>query len=77
MSQKLIRTLLLAAGAGFFVLWILEFRRAGLFASYWLLLLSIVAFLTFQFNRLKQAGTQDHTAKTTSNKAAKTKPRKR
>ena len=53
MNSKLTRTILLASGIGFFVLWILEFRRAGMFESYWLLLVSLVCLLFFQFNRLK------------------------
>ncbi|QRR03787.1 hypothetical protein [Dyadobacter sandarakinus] len=53
MNSKLSRTILLALTLGFFVVWVLEFRRAGLFESYWLLLLSIVCLLFFQFNRLK------------------------
>ncbi len=53
MNSKLTRTILLASGIGFFVLWILEYRRAGLFESYWLLLVSIICVLFFQFNRLK------------------------
>lgn len=53
MNSKLTRTILLASGIGFFVLWILEFRRAGMFESYWLLLVSLVCLLLFQFNRLK------------------------
>jgi hypothetical protein len=53
MNSKLTRTILLASGIGFFVLWVLEFRRAGLLESYWLLLVSLVCILFFQFNRLK------------------------
>lgn len=55
MNSKLTRTILIALALGFFVVWILEFRRAGLFESYWLLLLSVTCFLLFQFNRLKAA----------------------
>lgn len=55
MNSKLIRTIFLALAFGFFVLWVLEFRRAGLLESYWLLLLCIVCFLLFQFSRLKAA----------------------
>jgi hypothetical protein len=55
MNYKLTRTILLALTLGFFVVWVLEFRRAGLFESYWLLLLSIVCLLLFQFSRLKAA----------------------
>ena len=47
---------MLALTLGFFVVWVLEFRRAGLFESYWLLLLSIMSLLLFQFVRLKAAG---------------------
>lgn len=53
MNPKLVKTILLALSAGFFFLWILEFRRAGMFESYWLLLLSVTCLLTFQFRRLK------------------------
>lgn len=53
MNSKLARTILLASAIGFFVLWVLEFRRAGLLESYWLLLVSLVCLLFFQFNRLK------------------------
>ena len=53
MNPKLLRTVLLALAIGFFTMWVLEFRRAGMFESYWLLLLSIVCLLTFQFRRLK------------------------
>lgn len=55
MNSKLIRTIFLALALGFLVLWVLEFRRAGLLESYWLLLLCIVCFLLFQFSRLKAA----------------------
>ena len=44
---------MLALAIGFFTMWILEFRRAGMFESYWLLLLSILSLLSFQFIRLK------------------------
>lgn len=55
MNSKLIRTIFLALALGFLALWVLEFRRAGLFESYWLLLLSIICVLLFQFSRLKAA----------------------
>ncbi|WP_353717952.1 hypothetical protein [Dyadobacter sp. 676] len=55
MNSKLIRTVFLALAFGFLVLWVLEFRRAGLFESYWLLLLCVICFLLFQFSRLKAA----------------------
>lgn len=53
MDTKLVKTILLALAAGFFFLWVLEFRRAGMLESYWLLLLSITCLLTFQFRRLR------------------------
>lgn len=53
MNSKLTRTILLASAIGFFVLWVLEFRRAGLFESYWLLLVDLICLLSFQFIRLK------------------------
>lgn len=55
MNSKLIRTIFLALAFGFLVLWVLEFRRAGLFESYWLLLLCVICLLLFQFGRLKAA----------------------
>ena len=53
MNSKLTRTILLALALGFFVMWVLEFRRTTMFESYWLLLLAIMFLLIFQFNRLK------------------------
>lgn len=55
MNPKLLKTILLSLAVGFFVMWILEFRRAGMFESYWLLLLSILCLLYFQFKRVKAA----------------------
>ncbi|KAA0991687.1 hypothetical protein [Dyadobacter aurulentus] len=63
MNSKLSRTILLALALGFFVVWVLEFRRAGLFESYWLLLLSIICLLFFQFSRLKAAAAANKQAK--------------
>lgn len=53
MNPKLLKTILLSLSLGFFVVWVLEFRRAGMFESYWLLLLSILCLLYFQFKRVK------------------------
>ncbi|REA60732.1 hypothetical protein DSL64_14480 [Dyadobacter luteus] len=53
MNFKLVKTILLALSLGFFAVWVLEFRRAGMFESYWLLLLSVMCLLVFQFRRLK------------------------
>lgn len=53
MNSKLTRTILIALGVGTFLLWILELRRAGLLESYWLLLVSVLCLLSFQFMRLK------------------------
>ena len=53
MNFKLVKTILLALSLGFFVVWVLEFRRAGMFESYWLLQLSVMCLLVFQFRRLK------------------------
>ena len=55
MNPKLVKTILLALSFGFFVMWVLEFRRAGMFESYWLLLLAIMCLLIFQFRRVKAA----------------------
>lgn len=53
MNSKLTRTILIALALGFFVMWVLEFRRTTMFESYWLLLLAIMCLLMFQFSRLK------------------------
>ncbi|HEV7378899.1 MAG TPA: hypothetical protein VGN64_03845 [Dyadobacter sp.] len=53
MNFNIVKTILLSLSLGFFVVWILEFRRAGMFESYWLLLLSVMCLLVFQFRRLK------------------------
>jgi hypothetical protein len=59
MNSKLTRTIFFASGIGFFVLWVLEFRRTTLFESYWLLLVSLTCLLLFQFNRLKNSVRHD------------------
>ncbi|GGN01369.1 hypothetical protein GCM10010967_39720 [Dyadobacter beijingensis] len=64
MNSKLIRTIFLALAFGFLALWVLEFRRAGLFESYWLLLLCVICFLLFQFSRLKAASLAKQAAET-------------
>lgn len=53
MNAKLIKTLLLAATLGFFLLWILEVMRTDLGSSYWLLMLSLTFLLGHQYYRLK------------------------
>lgn len=53
MNPKLIKTLLLAAALGFFLLWILEAWRTNLGNSYWLLMLSLTFLLGHQYYRLK------------------------
>jgi hypothetical protein len=81
MNSKLIRTIFLALAFGFLALWVLEFRRAGLLESYWLLLLCVVCLLLFQFSRLKaatlarQAGESRPTVKSSGSKPGK-KPKK-
>ena len=53
MNAKLIKTLLLAATVGCFLLWILEVMRTDLGSSYWLLMLSLTFLLGHQYYRLK------------------------
>lgn len=53
MTPKLIKSLLLAAAVGFFVLWILELLRTDLSHSYWLLMLSLLFLLLHQYYRLR------------------------
>ena len=78
MSRKLIRTLLFAAAIGFFAVWILEYRRAGMLNSYWLLLLSVTSLLFFQFSRLKAglAAQKEKTGKPVNRSVAKKTGRK-
>ncbi|TDB68170.1 hypothetical protein [Arundinibacter roseus] len=53
MNSKLVKTILLAATIGFFILWVLEWRRTDLSNSYWLLMLSLTLLLGHQYYRLK------------------------
>ncbi len=53
MNPKLIKSLLLAATLGCFMLWILELMRTDLGNSYWLLMLSLTFLLGHQYYRLK------------------------
>ncbi|CAG5004627.1 hypothetical protein DYBT9275_03409 [Dyadobacter sp. CECT 9275] len=78
MTRKLVRTLLFAAAIGFLVVWILEYRRAGMLNSYWLLLLSVTSLLLFQFSRLKTGieAQKDITSKQTSRPTARKTTRK-
>ena len=75
MNPKLLKTILLALSFGFFVMWVLEFRRAGMFESYWLLLLAVLCLLTFQFTRVKAALELKKKEEVAVNRA-KTKPTK-
>ncbi|WP_138367540.1 hypothetical protein [Dyadobacter luticola] len=73
------RTILLALTLGFFAVWALEFRRAGLLESYWLLLVSIVCLLIFQFVRLKasmSAGAKQQKEVAPTRQIATKKPKK-
>lgn len=49
MNPKLIKTLLLAAAIGCFLLWILEYYRTDLSSSYWLLMLGMTILLGRQY----------------------------
>jgi len=53
MNPTLIKTLLLAAALGFFVMWVLELIRTDLSHSYWLLMLSLTCLLSHQYYRLR------------------------
>ncbi len=53
MNAKLLKSVLLAAALGLLILWIMEFRRVGFGASYWLLLLSLCCVLIQQYVRLR------------------------
>lgn len=52
--MKLRDTLLIFGAIGFFILWILEFRRSSFADSYWLLLASLSLLLAFQYFRIKR-----------------------
>jgi hypothetical protein len=52
MTPKLLKTLLLAATVGFFILWVLELLRTDLSHSYWLMMLSLTCLLLHQYYRL-------------------------
>jgi len=67
MNSKLTRTILIALALGFFVVWVLEFRRTTMFESYWLLLLAIMCLLMFQFSRLKASLLAKKEAETNAN----------
>lgn len=74
MKPKLIKTLLLAAALGFFILWVLEIMRTDLSNSYWLLMLSLTCLLLHQYYRLRTLPQQP----TPPHKATKPpKPRKK
>jgi hypothetical protein len=52
-TPQLIKSLLLAAAVGFFILWILEVFRTDLSQSYWLILLSLLFLFLHQYYRLR------------------------
>lgn len=74
MSPKLIKTLLLATALGFFMLWIMEIFRTDLSNSYWLLMLSLMFLLVFQYYRLR---TTPSTPTVTKKSNKPTKPKKK
>ncbi|CAN5590687.1 hypothetical protein BH09BAC4_BH09BAC4_10310 [soil metagenome] len=52
--MKLSETLILAAAAGFLILWIAEYQRTTFMDSYWLLMLCLAFLLAFQYVRNKR-----------------------
>ncbi|GAB2592492.1 hypothetical protein [Spirosoma areae] len=52
--MKLPEILLLAAAAGFLVIWIAEYQRTDFANSYWLLMLCLAFLLAFQYVRTKR-----------------------
>lgn len=52
--MKLSEILLLAAAAGFLVIWIAEYQRTSFGDSYWLLMLFLSFLLAFQYVRSKR-----------------------
>ncbi|RYC70349.1 MULTISPECIES: hypothetical protein [Spirosoma] len=51
MKLKLSEILILAAGAGFLIIWIAEYMRTSFAESYWLLMLFLGCLLAFQFTK--------------------------
>lgn len=49
MKLKLSEILILAAAAGFLIIWIAEYMRTDFAESYWLLMLCLGCLLAFQF----------------------------
>lgn len=47
--MKLSEILILAAAAGFLIIWIAEYQRTSFAESYWLLMLCLGSLLAFQF----------------------------
>ncbi len=58
MTPKLIKSLLLAAAVGFFILWILEVLRTDLSHSYWLMMLSLLFLFLHQYYRLRMVSSK-------------------
>lgn len=76
MNPKLIKTLLLSASLGFFILWVLEILRTDLSNSYWIILLSLTFLLIHQYYRLKIMPPKD-TKATSPTRQGQSKPSKR
>ncbi|QJW89346.1 hypothetical protein HNV11_08100 [Spirosoma taeanense] len=74
--MKLYEILLLAAAAGFLVIWIAEYQRTTFSESYWLLMLCLGSLLTFQYvknRRLEREKTVSPTIKQMINERKKKK----
>lgn len=72
------RTVLIALAIGFFVVWILEWRRTSLAESYWLLLAALTSLLSYQYFRIREAaGKTARPAGSTGEKRAKSSKKKR
>ncbi|WP_162794109.1 hypothetical protein [Runella rosea] len=54
MKTPLVESLVGWATLGFFILWIMEFRRTQFQESYWLLMLSLSCLLGFQYLRYRR-----------------------
>ncbi|WP_428665113.1 hypothetical protein [Runella sp.] len=54
MKTPLVESLVGWATLGFFILWVMEFRRTEFQESYWLLMLSLSCLLGFQYLRYRR-----------------------
>ena len=74
--MKLREILLLAAAAGFLIIWIAEYQRTTFTDSYWLLMLFLGFLLAFQYSRYKRIEEKKSAAPTVRQPAVTKKKKK-